>query len=88
MYLIRPNLGMGIELRNVNSLNRNQSEQYSTLFAGPTLFYSSSVNNNGLGYFIIFNVQPQVYNFYGNEKPRDLEHRTAIQARILLGLSF
>jgi hypothetical protein len=57
MYKLKPNFGLGIELRENNTISDENGWEYSTLFAGPTLFYS------GKSCSFILNVLPQIQNF-------------------------
>lgn len=85
MRMFQPNFGLGLEIRNHNIIEESELE-HSALFAGPTLFYSRQ-NEKGSGYFIIFNVQPQLISLKGSDA-LDLDEYEKINARILLGLSF
>src|SRR4029077_18308704 len=56
MHLFKSNFGLGFEVRNNNTISNDNGWEYSTLFAGPTLFYS------GKSCSLILNVLPQLQN--------------------------
>ena len=58
MHMIKPNLGIGLEFRENNTVSDNEGWEYSTLFGGPTIFYSGKSSS------LVFNVLPQIQNFH------------------------
>ena len=79
MYMFKPNIGLGAEVRNHNEFVEGEWE-HAALFAGPTLFYSQK------NFFAIINVLPQI----GDLKNGGLElhDHAKFNGRILLGVSF
>ncbi len=89
MYMVRPKLGFGLEVRNFNVIDHRDWE-FSTLQAGPSFFYSLSAPGGNNSYWIIFNAFPQITNL-GGEAPRGelyLNEVERFSGRVLLGLSF
>ena len=85
MRMFKPHFGLGLELRNHNVFKDGEME-HSALFGGPTLFYSNT-KEGGIGFFIIFNVLPQITNLKGGDA-LDLGEYEKLNARFVLGLSF
>ena len=83
MRFVHPNLGLGVELRNNNSISKGKWEN-SVLFAGPTVNYRND------RWFIVANFLPQVRNLRrSSASPAKQEYndREKVEARILLGIS-
>lgn len=84
MRMLKPHLGLGLELRNHNIFVESKME-HSAMFGGPTLFYSSN------SFFIILNVLPQWSNLRVNdENPKnlDLSEYEKVESRLLIGFNF
>ena len=84
MRMMKPHLGLGLELRNHNIFVESKME-HSAMFGGPTLFYSSN------SFFIILNVLPQWSNLRVNdENPKnlDLSEYEKVESRLLIGFNF
>ncbi len=84
MRYVSPNAGLGIELRNNNTLEKGQWHN-SVLFGGPTFNY------RGGRWFVIVNYLPQWGNLHKTSYSpgkRELNSFEKNEARILLGFSF
>lgn len=84
MYNVKPSLGLGLEVINVNDIAKNEGWKNSIFYAGPTLNYRAS------RWFVILNYLPQIGNvhkttFSPASKVLDSHERT--EARILFGIS-
>jgi hypothetical protein len=83
MYSLKPDLGLGFEIRNHNEISKKGWE-HSVFFGGPTLNYRS---NN---WFVIVNYLPQWINVHKtDEAPNNkvLDELERTEVRILLGIS-
>ena len=84
MFNYSSKLGLGIELRDFNGINKSKGWQYSVLSAGPTVNYRTG------RWFVIANYLPQLINMRktsyqpGNKVLDDMEK---VEARILIGIS-
>jgi hypothetical protein len=58
MHKLKPNFGLGFEFRENNTVSDEKGWEYSTLFLGPTMFYS------GKSCSLILNIMPQIQNFH------------------------
>ncbi len=58
MHMFGDHFGIGLEFRENNTISHNEGWEYSTLFGGPTIFYSGKSNS------IVLNVLPQLRNFH------------------------
>lgn len=84
LYNLKPNLGIGFEIRNRNDIAKGKGWENSILYAGPTINYRTP------NWFVIFNCQPQIANIHKTayapySKVLDEHERT--EARIILGIS-
>lgn len=79
-YLITPQLGLGLELRNHNEFVAEGLE-HSAVFAGPTVSYAAE------GWWTTLSVMPQVVDLaaLGTPSLQDLHGHERISARLLLG---
>ena len=79
-YLLTPQLGLGLELRNHNEFVAAGFE-HSALFAGPTLSYAAE------GWWTTLSVMPQIVALAAHVSPtlQDLHDHERINARVLLG---
>ena len=77
MRMLKPTLGIGLELRNHNVLVDGEIE-HSAIFGGPTLFWSSG------SHFVILNILPQLGNL-ATESQFDLKEYEKIEIRLLVG---
>ncbi len=83
MHFFKPNLGLGLEIRNNNEIENNKWN-FSALFAGPTLFYTTS------NYFLILNILPQWANLHKTDDApnnRVLNAREKLEVRLLWGFN-
>ncbi len=58
MHMFGDHFGVGLEFRENNTVSNDKGWEYSTLFAGPTIFYSGKSNS------IVLNVLPQLKNLH------------------------
>ena len=58
MYNLKPSLGLGLEVVNVNDIAKNEGWKNSIFYAGPTLNY------RGDRWFVILNYLPQIGNVH------------------------
>ncbi len=79
MYMVKPNFGLGLELRNHNVFVEGEME-HAALFGGPTLYWSQK------NFFAIVNAQPQLTSLKGNGL--DLNEYEKVGLRVILGISF
>lgn len=84
LYNLKPNLGIGFEVRNRNDIAKAKGWENSILYAGPTINYRTPI------WFVIFNCQPQIANIHKTayapySKVLDQHERTEL--RIILGIS-
>ncbi|MBI2731282.1 MAG: hypothetical protein HYX40_11105 [Sphingobacteriales bacterium] len=84
LYNLKPNLGIGFEIRNRNDIAKGKGWENSILYAGPTINYRTP------NWFVIVNYQPQLTNLHKTTyapytKVLDEHERT--EARIILGIS-
>ncbi len=87
MHMFKPTLGLGIEIRNHNIIEKGELE-FAPVFAGPTLFFSTS-GETGNDFFFIINALPQLTNIAGERVGKlDLEDHEKIEARVCLGFTF
>lgn len=87
MRLLKPNLGLGLEIKNENVIEHGEHES-SPVFCGPTLFFSKG-SEGGNSFFLILSVMPQITSIAGEHSGKpDLEGHEKIQSRILFGFSF
>jgi hypothetical protein len=80
-YFITPQLSLGLELRNQNTVSDHEGFEYSVLYAGPTLSFSTR------RWWMTVSATPQLPAFYG-ATPTDVRNFTdheVINARALLG---
>ncbi len=83
-YFAKPNLGIGLEIRNVNDISKANGRENSVLFAGPMIRYT------GKKWFIIANYQPQVANLYKTATAptsKVLNAHERAEARFIVGIS-
>jgi len=79
MHMVKPNFGLGLEVRNHNVFVEGEFE-HSALFAGPTMFWSKNK------VFAIVNAMPQLTSLKGSG--RDLDEYEKMAFRVILGFSF
>jgi len=88
MHLFSTNMGAGLEFRSKTKIENKDT--FSSLFIGPTFFYSGN-RPNGNGWFIIFNIQSRVYDaedhIYSASKQFQGDFEK-VQSRLILGFSF
>ncbi|HKB45461.1 MAG TPA: hypothetical protein VKC90_13770 [Chitinophagaceae bacterium] len=83
MYSLKPNLGIGFEIRNHNEISK-EGWEHSVFFGGPTLDF------RGHNWFVIFNYLPQWINVHKTSVApfnKVLDEHERVEARILLGIS-
>ncbi len=83
LHLVKPNLGIGIEMRNSNEIEGG-NWNFSALFGGPTIYYS------GEKHFLILNVLPQWTNLRRTaDAPGSLvlNAREKFEIRLLVGFT-
>ena len=80
MYHPKPNFGLGLEIVNRNAIAESEWK-YSALFAGPSIFFSRNK------FFFIFNIMPQLINFTGENKPRELSDQEKVLSRVFIGIT-
>jgi len=80
-YLLTPELGLGLELRN-HTVFAGEGFEGSVVYAGPTLSYAAD------SWWVAVSVLPQVLDLarLGSAELQDLEHSERISARALLGI--
>ena len=84
MYSLKPNLGIGFEIRNHNEISKKEGWEHSVFFGGPTLNYRSH------NWFVILNYLPQWGNVHKTSIApfnKVLDQLERVEARILLGIS-
>jgi hypothetical protein len=84
MYNLKPNLGIGFEIRNHNEISKEEGWEHSVFFGGPT------INYRGTNWFVIFNYLPQWGNVHKTSIApfnKVLDEHERAEARILLGIS-
>ncbi len=86
MYLFKENFGIGLEAMQKNvffkNINSGWNNEHSSLFAGPSLFYSGERS------FIILNILPQLTTFNSlvlAGSSLDLDEYEKINIRLLVG---
>jgi hypothetical protein len=84
MRNISPTVGLGLELRDVNAISKEDHWKYSMLAGGPT------INIRGNNWFIIGNFQPQLGNLHKttlSPGSKILDDQEKNSFRILFGVS-
>lgn len=76
-YLVRPNLGLGIEVRSENEMTPG-SYGWMAVSAGPSLFWSHT-RDNGTGMFVIFSPLQRISHRFSGGRP--------FEVRAIVGLS-
>ncbi|MBI2967786.1 MAG: hypothetical protein HYY40_08230 [Bacteroidetes bacterium] len=76
MFMVKPSLGFGIELRNHNEIVKGEWE-HATLFAGPTLFFSNDK------FFLILNLLPQLDDL--TARSINLDEHEKFEVRLFVG---
>ncbi|MBK9985123.1 MAG: hypothetical protein IPP15_22660 [Saprospiraceae bacterium] len=85
LHFIKPDIGLGIELRNNNDITKEDGWVNSLVFAGPTAHISVDK------FFANISVLPQIANLHKTDAApgnRDLNGYEAIEIRALIGYSF
>lgn len=83
-YFLKPNLGIGFEIRNHNEIAKDNGWEHSVFFGGPT------VNFRNNRWFIIANYLPQWGNVKTTQMMKtglDLIDHERTEARIVVGIS-
>lgn len=83
-YFLKPNLGVGFEIRNHNEIAKGNGWEHSVFFGGPTINFR---NNR---WFIIANYLPQWGNIKETQMMKtglDLIDHERTEARIIVGIS-
>lgn len=84
MYNVNTRIGLGVEIRNLNKIAKNNGWEYSVLFGGPTFNY------RGNNWFVIANYLPQWTNLRQTiyaPHSKVLDNQERAEARIILGIS-
>lgn len=84
LYNVSPTVGLGIECRDYNAIDKDNGWKYSVFAAGPT------VNIRGNNFFIIANYLPQWRNLHHSSSApfnKVLDDAERAEARILFGIS-
>ena len=84
MYNLKPQFGLGFELRNQNKIAKGEGWEYSVLFGGPTINFRSN------RWFVIANYLPQWINLHKTDVApgkKVLDEQERAEARILIGIS-
>ncbi len=83
MQFLKPNLGVGFEVRNHNEIAHGEWE-HSALFAGPSIHWS------GKNWFINFNILPQLTNLKKAEGAGNLvlDEHEKVETRVLVAFTF
>lgn len=85
-YFVAPNLMIGLEGRNKNNFSDTHEPhyEYSVLYAGPTISYSTH------SFYVVGSVLPQIVALRGATAgdSRNLEDHEMVNARIIVGMHF
>ncbi|MGB4849566.1 MAG: hypothetical protein WBP41_16705 [Saprospiraceae bacterium] len=85
LHFIKPEIGLGIELKNNNDITKEDGWVNSVVFAGPAVHFSVD------RFFANISVLPQIANLHKTEAApgnRDLNGYEAVEIRALIGYSF
>ncbi|MDP4263563.1 MAG: hypothetical protein Q8941_13635 [Bacteroidota bacterium] len=85
MHFLKPQIGIGFEIKNNNDITREDGWRNSVLFGGPSLFISAGK------FFTTLSVLPQFINFHTTSAApgkRDRNDFEAMEFRILAGFDF
>jgi len=85
MHFVKPGLGIGAEMRNVNDITQEDGWKTSTFFIGPA--FHGSIGK----FFVNLTALPQICNLHKTASApgnRDLNGFEAVEVRALVGYSF